>query len=147
MGWVENIAGRGENAGHQHFLLFPQCFQKASFSRSLKVGTVWLRVKYSIHLILYLSLIHVHTVKYTLRDTYIYIYDLSWVNCWDKILLNESWKMLLREPVGSLITFFRTSLIIFYHNGQRISDSFLSHKWSQRIKLKNKGPKHTHSAM
>ena len=26
---VENIAGKGENAGYQHFLLFPQCFQKA----------------------------------------------------------------------------------------------------------------------
>ena len=35
---VENIVGKGENAGDQHFLLFPQCFQKASFSRSLKVG-------------------------------------------------------------------------------------------------------------
>ena len=23
---VENIVGKGENAGHQHFLLFPQCF-------------------------------------------------------------------------------------------------------------------------
>ena len=22
----ENILGKGENAGHQHFLLFPQCF-------------------------------------------------------------------------------------------------------------------------
>ena len=30
MGWVENIMGKGENAGSQHFLLFPQCFQKAS---------------------------------------------------------------------------------------------------------------------
>ena len=38
---VENIAGKGENAGNQHFLLFPPCFQKASFSRSLKVGIVW----------------------------------------------------------------------------------------------------------
>ena len=28
---VENIVGKGENAGYQHFLLFPQCFQKASF--------------------------------------------------------------------------------------------------------------------
>ena len=28
--WVENIVGKGENAGYQHFLLFPQCFQKAS---------------------------------------------------------------------------------------------------------------------
>ena len=30
-----NIVGIGESAGYQHFLLFPQCFQKASFSRSL----------------------------------------------------------------------------------------------------------------
>ena len=28
---VENIVGKGENAGYQHFLLFPQCFQKFSF--------------------------------------------------------------------------------------------------------------------
>ena len=27
---VENIVGKGENAGYQHFLLFSQCFQKAS---------------------------------------------------------------------------------------------------------------------
>ena len=27
---VENIVGKGEFAGYQHFLLFPQCFQKAS---------------------------------------------------------------------------------------------------------------------
>ena len=26
---VENIVGKGENAGYQHFLPFPQCFQKA----------------------------------------------------------------------------------------------------------------------
>ena len=26
---VENIVGKEENAGDQHFLLFPQCFQKA----------------------------------------------------------------------------------------------------------------------
>ena len=38
---VENIAGKGENAGYQHFLLFPQCFQKASFSGFLKVGISW----------------------------------------------------------------------------------------------------------
>ena len=41
LGRVENIVGKGENAGYQHFLLFLQSFQKASFSRSLKVGTVW----------------------------------------------------------------------------------------------------------
>ena len=29
---VENITGNGENAGYQHFLLFPQSTEKASFS-------------------------------------------------------------------------------------------------------------------
>ena len=41
LGRVENIEGKGENAGSQHFLLFPQCFQKASYIGSLKVGIVW----------------------------------------------------------------------------------------------------------
>ena len=35
---VENIVGKGENAGYQHFLLLPQCFQKVSILRLLKVG-------------------------------------------------------------------------------------------------------------
>ena len=30
-----------KNAGFQHFLLFPQCFQNASFSGKLRVGIVW----------------------------------------------------------------------------------------------------------
>ena len=34
--WVKNIVGKGENAGHQHFLLFLQCSQKASYPGSLK---------------------------------------------------------------------------------------------------------------
>ena len=38
---VENIVRKGENAGHQHVLLFPQCFLKASFSGSLKLVIVW----------------------------------------------------------------------------------------------------------
>ena len=38
---VENLVGKGENAGFQHLLLFPQYFQKATFSGSLKVGIVW----------------------------------------------------------------------------------------------------------
>ena len=41
LGLVGNIVGKGENAGYQNFLLFPQCFQKKSFSRSLKVGILW----------------------------------------------------------------------------------------------------------
>ena len=28
---VENIVGKGENAGYQHFLLFSPCFQKVSY--------------------------------------------------------------------------------------------------------------------
>ena len=38
---VEDIVGNGENAGYQHFLLFPQYFQKASSLGSLRVRTVW----------------------------------------------------------------------------------------------------------
>ena len=44
MGRVENVVGKGENADFQHFLLFLQCFQKASYTESLKVVIVWLRV-------------------------------------------------------------------------------------------------------
>ena len=40
-GRVQNIVGKGENAGYQHFLLFPQCFQKLFFPGSFKVGIVW----------------------------------------------------------------------------------------------------------
>ena len=39
--WIENIVEKEENAGHQHFLLFPQCFQNTFFSGSLKVRIVW----------------------------------------------------------------------------------------------------------
>ena len=42
---LENIVEKGENAGYQHFLLFPQCFQKVSYTRSLKVGNEWQNVK------------------------------------------------------------------------------------------------------
>ena len=38
---VENIVGKGENAGYQHFLLFPQCFEKASFPDTSKGVIVW----------------------------------------------------------------------------------------------------------
>ena len=39
--WLESIVGKGENAGYQNFLLFPQWFQKAFSSWVLKVGIVW----------------------------------------------------------------------------------------------------------
>ena len=36
---VENTGGKGENAGYQHFFLFPQCFPKPSLGL-LKLGIV-----------------------------------------------------------------------------------------------------------
>ena len=39
LGRIENIVGKGENAVHQHFLLFPQCFQKSSSSGSFSSGS------------------------------------------------------------------------------------------------------------
>ena len=41
---VANIVGKWENSGFQHFLIFPQCFRKAFFWGSFKVGIVWERV-------------------------------------------------------------------------------------------------------
>ena len=38
---VENILEKGENADDQHFLLFPQCFEKASFPETSKGVIVW----------------------------------------------------------------------------------------------------------
>ena len=38
---LENIVGLKENAGYQEFFFFPQYFQKASYSGSLKEGIVW----------------------------------------------------------------------------------------------------------
>ena len=38
---VENIVGKGENAGYHHFLLFPECLEKASLhdmSKGVIVG-------------------------------------------------------------------------------------------------------------
>ena len=42
---VENIVGKGENAGYQHILLFPQCFQKASFLKIVNSRDWGVRVK------------------------------------------------------------------------------------------------------
>ena len=41
---IENILGKGENAGDQHFLLFPESFQKAAFFGPWKPGIVWGKV-------------------------------------------------------------------------------------------------------
>ena len=42
---VENIVGKEENAGYQHFLLFHQCFQKGLYIGSFKVKIVRETVK------------------------------------------------------------------------------------------------------
>ena len=42
---VENIEGKGKNAGYHHFLLFPQCFEHASFQDASKGVIVWEWVK------------------------------------------------------------------------------------------------------
>ena len=42
---VENIVGKGENAGYLHFLIFQQCFGKASFPDTSKSVIVWKWIK------------------------------------------------------------------------------------------------------
>ena len=37
---VENIVGKGENAGYQHFLLYPQCFKSLFPQGRFKVRIV-----------------------------------------------------------------------------------------------------------
>ena len=37
LGTFENIEGKEENAGNQHFLLLPQCFQNPSTKQVVKV--------------------------------------------------------------------------------------------------------------
>ena len=41
---VENTVEEGENAGYQHFLLFPECFPNPSSLESLEVTILWERV-------------------------------------------------------------------------------------------------------
>ena len=40
LGWVENIEGKGENAGYQHFF-FPKMILEGFFLGSLKVWIAW----------------------------------------------------------------------------------------------------------
>ena len=45
--------------------------------------------------------------------------------------------MLLNEPLASLISYFRTSLIKSYHNSQRITDSFYHMTESKQMRVQN----------
>ena len=44
-GRIENMVGKRDNAGYQHFLIFPQCFSKGCSVELLKVLIVWERVR------------------------------------------------------------------------------------------------------
>ena len=46
---VENTVGKGEIACYKQFLLFPQCFQKASFPGASKGVIVWEWVNSLLH--------------------------------------------------------------------------------------------------
>ena len=48
--------------------------------------------------------------------------NLTFVDCWDKIILNSSWKMLSSSPKARLITFSKSRLILFYFNSLLMTD-------------------------
>ena len=71
--WVEDIVGQGENASNQHFLLFPQCFQKGLLSWGhYKSG---LCGKESIYHVMPLSTFHSKLTSHF----FIYLYILSFL--------------------------------------------------------------------
>ena len=45
LGKKTSVWGKDENGDYQHFLLFPQCFQKPFFIRLRKPDNVWVRVR------------------------------------------------------------------------------------------------------
>ena len=50
---MENIVGKGENAGQEEFLLFSHCFEKSSAEfvktwECVVIGIVWLRANISV---------------------------------------------------------------------------------------------------
>ena len=61
---VKNIVGKGEKAGHQYFLLSPQCFPKVYFSRSLEFWIVWERVRGRNHLLSFIEIV-IHNYSIT----------------------------------------------------------------------------------
>ena len=51
---LENTVGKGENAGNQHFLLFPQCFltnqrEKSSFEEHVCFLQIWTRLELTLY--------------------------------------------------------------------------------------------------
>ena len=66
---VENTVGKGEIASYEHFLLFPQCFQKPSFPDPSKGVIVWEWVKhiYKSHVLAKGGLMHYHGTSHQPR--------------------------------------------------------------------------------
>ena len=59
---VEYTVGKGENADYLHFLLFLQCYQKASFSWSLKSQNCVVK-RYTIFFLAYKLLSHTTIIE------------------------------------------------------------------------------------
>ena len=88
---IENNVGKGENAGYQHFLHFPQCFQRAFNFRSLKVEIVSYRVTKQIsyftsHLFCCLQKFPICTsLKFSLFGTGLTLYQTTKFLAWSKL--------------------------------------------------------------
>ena len=88
---VENTEGKGENAGNQHFLLFPQCFPKPSSLGLLKLGLCGkIKCNNKVHKPIDLTCIIMHDAcgssksdhseqicNTNLLKTYLHIYDIN----------------------------------------------------------------------
>ena len=79
---VENIVGKGETAGYQHFLLFPQCLEKASFPDASKGVIVWEWVNTSVEY-MYVGQENITGISYLMLCLYQDIFHLlTWnYNC------------------------------------------------------------------
>ena len=82
---VENIVVKGGNTGNQHFLLFPQCFQKAFYCGSLTLSqtspgffkTLWEKEKLLVTSNFFFS----HSVFYRFEELYAIFMKLKIVLC------------------------------------------------------------------
>ena len=94
---VENTVGKEENAGDQHFLLFPQCFPKPSSSGSLKV--------------------RIFPFFHNVFKSSLYLEGQSLITC-RRSLLKTLWKLL----VTSILSFYQN---VFYTPTEKFQ--FVSH--------------------
>ena len=67
---VENIVGKRENAGYQHFLIFPQCFQMAFFLLFLKFGIVVVKSSADSDIYAEYTIRHIHRTATMILENY-----------------------------------------------------------------------------